>query len=349
MQPNKSSISRYLNDGIPGFEENFADQLSACAEIVFGTVKLSEEEKVFCRQLNREILLLCKSLPQSTQIDALSFLFGYAGTSFNQEINFFKNYYVPAWSVIYWMVDSCPENKKPADRDLKYAARAHSMAMFLHSLDDHLNDGQLSVTHLSLLLRSQAWMRMRNSLEDLCAEVSGGQDIVKNFIDDYYFSVCNSQEIESLDGYCDFFRKQMATWLVVPTLLAKKIAGNDRFILAIQRAYESFGIAWRLLDDIQDIEKDMIEGTHSAIYYCLSEDLKHMWDKQTGRKLDSSNEYAKAIGEFVLKTGSINRIKERICRELESAGAIADRLNMPGLKNEFISLLQPIKNKPDST
>jgi hypothetical protein len=343
MQPNKSSMSRYLNGDSPVFDENLTGKVLSCAEIDFGVVKLSEEEKAFCRQLNREILLLCKSLPQSTQIDALSFLIEYAGVSFNQEINFFKNYYVPAWSVIYWMIGSCSEDKKPTNSDIKHAARAHAMAMFLHSLDDHLNDGQISVTHLSLLLRSQAWMRMSNSLGYLCAEVNRGEDIVNNFIDDYYFSVCNSEEIDSLDDYCNFFRKQMATWLVVPVLLAEKIAGDDRFTRAIQRAYESFGIAWRLLDDIQDIEKDMTVGTHSAIYYSLTEDMKNMWDKKLKAKKDCSNKFTKAILDFVLNRGVINAIIRRICSELESAAAVAESINMSDLKNEFCAMLQPLK------
>jgi len=221
--------------------------------------------------------------------------------------------------------------------------------VLLPPLDDHLNDGQLPASHLHLLLRSQAWMMMNAALECLSAGIDGGEKFVRHCINDYYSSICNREEVECLDSYCEHFRKQMATWMIAPLLLAKKLSPDAGFTGAIQSAYGSFGIAWRLLDDLRDIEADMIKGEHSAVYVCLPEDKRQLWDKQTGRKLDSSNEYAKAIGEFVLKTGSINRIKERICRELESAGAIADRLNMPGLKNEFISLLQPIKNKPDST
>jgi hypothetical protein len=347
MQPNKSSTSRFLNGAAPVSEENFVDRVSSCAEIDFGIVKLSDGEKVFCRQLNKEILLLCKSMPESTQIDALTFLMGYAGVSFDQEINFFKNYYAPAWSVIYWLIHSCPDDKKLANKDINNAISAHAMAMFLHSIDDHLNDGQISVNHLSLLLRSQAWMRMNNALGNLTDGVDDGHEIVKGFIDEYYTGICGSEKIESLDRYCERFRKQMATWLIVPVLITKKIADDTDFTHSIQSAYESFGIAWRLLDDLQDIEKDMIKGTHSAIYYSLFENIKNLWDKKTEAKSDDSSEYPKTILEFVLENSVINRIKERICSELESAAAVADSYNMADLKNEFYSLLQPLKKTPN--
>ena len=337
-----------FNGAVPGMEENLADRVLSYVEIDFGIVNLSEGEKAFCRQLNKEILLLCKSMPESTQIDALSFLMRYAEISFNQEINFFKNYYIPAWSVIYWLIDSCPDDRELTDEDVKNAISAHSMAMFLHSLDDHLNDGQISVNHLSLLLRSQAWTRMNNAVDSLTVGVDGGHEIFKNFIDDYYISICGSQEIGSLDNYCDLFRKQMATWLVVPVLLSKKIAGENEFTNAIQSAYESFGTAWRLLDDIQDIETDMKNGTHSSIYYSLSEDAKRLWDQMTEETLDKSKECANAIWKFILEKGVINRITVRICRELESAVAVADCFNMAGLKNEFHSLLQPLKTAQNS-
>ena len=150
-----------------------------------------------------------------------------------------------------------------------------------------------------------------------------------------------------MDRYCERFRKQIATWLIVPVLITKKITGDTDFTHSIQSAYESFGIAWRLLDDIQDIEQDLIKGTHSAIYYSLSENTKNKWDKKTETKFDDSSEYTKTILEFVLENSVINRTKKRICSELESAAAVADSYNMADLKNEFYSLLQPLKKTPN--
>ena len=51
---------------------------------------------------------------------------------------------------------------------------AHAMALFPHPLDDHLNDGQLATSHLTLLLRSQAWALMTNALKRLADGVEEG-------------------------------------------------------------------------------------------------------------------------------------------------------------------------------
>jgi len=328
-------------------EDKIEDLLSSCSEIDFGAVTLSDGEKEFCSELNNEIILLCKSLPESTQTDALLFFMRYSGTSFGEEFNFFRNYYVPAWSIICWLIQSGPDDKGLEQKDTKNAKTAHSMAMFLHSLDDHLNDHEISVTHLALLLRSQSWMIMNNAINSLADGVDGGKKIVQGFINDYYSGMCGSEEIKSLDSYCDLFRKQMATGLIVPVLMTKKMITDEEFTCAIQTAYGSFGIAWRLLDDIKDIEIDMMKGLHSAIYVCLPENIKNYWDKETEEKKDKNSSYARIVLDYILENSVIERINERICGELESAASIADGYNITGLADEFRCLLTPLKNRQD--
>ena len=325
-------------------EYKVEDLLSFCSEIDFGAVNFSNGEKEFCRELNNEVISLCKSLPESTQTDALLFFMRYFRIPFGQELSIFMNYYVPAWSIIYWLIQSATEGKELEQRYKQNAKIAHSMALFLHPLDDHLNDGQLPATHLTLLLRSQAWTIMNNALSSLADEVDGGGEIVEGFLDNYYSSIKSSQEIVSLDIYCDHFRKQMATWLIVPVLLTKKMAINDQFTDAIQTAYGSFGIAWRLLDDINDIQIDMMKGSHSSIYVCLPEDIKNYWDKHSGERLDNKSGYFKVVLNCILENSVIGRVRERICSELESAASIADGHNLTGLAHEFRCLLNPLKN-----
>ena len=85
-------------------DEKIEDLLSFCSEINFGAVNLTDGEKKFCSEWNSEIISLCKSLPESTQTDALLFFMRYSGLSFGEEINFFRTYYVPTWSIIYWLI-----------------------------------------------------------------------------------------------------------------------------------------------------------------------------------------------------------------------------------------------------
>ena len=136
----------------------------------------------------------------------------------------------------------------------------------------------------------------------------------------------------------------MATWLIVPVLITKKKTSNKEFTDAIQAAYGSFGVAWRLLDDIQDLETDMMKGVHSSVYNCLPEKIREQWDKDTE---DKDIYCVRPILDYVRANNVIGRLKGRICNELESAASAANRYNMTGLADEFCSLLRPLKNGQD--
>ena len=166
--------------------------------------------------------------------------------------------------------------------------------------------------------------------------------MVRGFIDSYYSSIGQSEEIQTLDRYCDLFRKQMATWVIVPVLMTKKMAADEKLTHAIQTAYGSFGIAWRLLDDLKDIETDMLNGDQSAIYICLPEHLQAHWDKGTPKK---DNGRAEIILDYIHEHRVVNTITERLCSELESAAAIVDECHMKSLAHEFRCLLRPLKNR----
>ncbi len=213
------------------------------------------------------------------------------------------------------------------------------MAMILHSLDDHINDGELPASHLTLLLRSQAWMKMINALKNLSGGVDNGERIVIDFIDDYYSSILDPNDINTLESYCDLFRKQMATWLIAPVLIAKKMTIDEGLTDAVQTAYESFGIAWRLLDDINDIQTDMKNGTHSSIYVCLPDKIKKLWDRNSRAESNNENVYSDLIFEYVLDTRLIERIRQRIFKELQSAASISENFNLSGLAGEYRYLL----------
>jgi len=326
-------------------KDRIKDLFSSCSEIDFGAVTLSDGEKGFCSELNNEITLLCKSLPESTQPDALLFLRRFFRIPSGRKFSIFMQYYAPSWSVIYWIIQSCANDKDIEVEDRKWAITAHTMALLLHPLDDHLNDGQIPTSHLTLLFRSQAWMIMNNALNRLADGIDGGHKIVKVFLDHYYAGIFSSERTKSLDDFSDLFRKQMATWLIVPILLTKSIHNDRKVTEAIQSAYESFGIAWRLLDDINDIETDMTKGVHSSVYNCLPENIRNYWDKVKEAK---KNSYSKAILDYILENSVIERIKVRICNELDLAASTADAYNMPDWADEFRCLLSPLKKGRES-
>ena len=326
-------------------EDKIEKFLSDCSAMHFGAARLSEKQNRFYRQFNDENISLCNSLPKCVQEEALRFLKQYSGIKRDEDSDFFKNYHAPSWSVIYWLTHSDHHNGNDLTKeDIHDAVSSHAMAMNLHSLDDHLNDGQIPVNHLTLLLRSQSWMIMNAAFNRLAAGVDGGNKIVQRFLNDYYAGICNPQEPESLDGYCDRFRKQMATWVIVPVLISKKIGLDENWTDAVQKAYESFGIAWRLLDDIQDMEKDMMGGEHSAIYIGLPDKEKIWWDKIPLEKSSNRNGFQKRILDHIVSNGVVELVRKKAVGELESAASIADGIKLTGLADEFRCLVKPLKN-----
>ncbi|MCG6879997.1 MAG: hypothetical protein LJE96_12735 [Deltaproteobacteria bacterium] len=324
-------------------ENKIGDFFSCCSHIDFGPVDLSGDENEFYKGFNHEIISLCDSLPESIQLDALFFFKKYAGLTTGR--NFFKNYYVPSWSIIYWLIRSDSENGKLTKEDIKNSRTAHAMALKLHSLDDHMNDKEIPATHLTLLLRSQSWMIMMNAFEELADGVGGGHEIVRGFINDYYSAICDPEEIESLDNFCSRFRKEMATWLIVPVLMTKRITNDQNFTEAIQMAYGSFGIAWKLLDDIMDIKMDMKNSMPSSVYICLPENIKKLWNKNatTGSNHDSC--HCDAILNCIKQQSVMEKIQQRISMELKSAAAIFENHRMGGLAKELRSLSRPFSGQ----
>ena len=299
--------------------ERTEDFLKACSAFDFGIVSLSEEEKQFSSDMNSEIFLLCKSLPKSTQTDALLFLMKYTGTSIGDESGFLRYYYAPTWSILYWLVQSGPNRERLKEEDIRHAKTSHAMAMLLHPLDDHLKDGQLPVTHLNLLLRSQAWMIMNQRMGRLADGVEDGKGVIEGFIDDYYSGIRSHEDTASLDSYCDLFRKQMAIGLITPALITRRMTTDPSFHRSVETAYGRFGVAWRLLDDIKDIEADVMQGNHSAVYVCLPEDMKKGWDENAGAKGDESSGYRRLLARHLRENRVINGLAERIYSELEGA------------------------------
>jgi len=320
------------------------DYLRNCETIDFGKAKLSKAEGAFYRQFCNEILSFCRSLPLSAQTDAMFFLMKYSGLNLGDEPDFFANYYSPTWSIIYWLTQnrSLPKMRLKKE-DVTSAITAQSMAMFLHSLDDHLTDGQVPVSPLTLLLRTQAWTIMNRAFRTLADGVPAGRRTIHRFIDEYYSSIQDSKELKSLDNYCDLFRRQMAIGMITPTLLSMKMTGISDFTRNLQIAYGSFGIAWRLLDDIRDIGGDIEKGTESSIYLCLPEKIRTQWKNNIFRNRRVAKAATKSILIHILEHSLIDKIKERICTELDSAASLVGGHKMIGLAHEFRCLACPLR------
>ncbi len=315
--------------------------LPPASPIGFGRVRLAPPLEAFRHALNREIIALLHSLPASTHTDAVVFLLEHRGTSFIPQFDYFRHYHAPAWTTLYWIAQH-DHRGRLTPQEYRWAQTAHAMALFLHPLDDHLNDGQLPPSHLNLLLRSQAWLRMQQALKPLAGRVKDGDRLMRAFLDDYYASIATPPPVATLDGYCDHFRKQMATWLIVPVLMVRRQTADLEFAATLQLAYGAFGIAWRLLDDLQDIEPDRCSGTPSAIYHTLPERLRSGWRRDGAAAAQSA---AKEVEAYLATRKAQNTIRDRIARELALAVNSFTGLGLDGLVAELQALALPFKDR----
>jgi len=326
-------------------EDRLSNLLSRCAKTDFGPIDISIDQQAFYHGWNDVLTTLCLSLPESTQTDALLFLMELSKIPLGGELNFFKFAYVPTWSIIYWL-NQWNNGMSRIDKDnMKHAKTGHSIAVFLHYFDHQLREHGEKTTHLALLLRSQSWMVMNNAFKQLAETVEGGENIVQRFIDDYYSSIRRRTTMESLEEYCDNFRRTMATGYIAPFLLTKAITNDEESAEAIRTAFGSFGLAWRLLDDIQDLESDLREARQTSVYFFLPKTLGNAWDSDSSHESDRNENGTRDILNFIIKNRIIDEIREKICHELEAASSIARAYEINGLADEFLRLSIPLRNK----
>jgi len=313
-----------------------------CAPLQFGKPELSKAQIEFYHDLNNEIILIIKSLPASVQTRALLELMDHLGLSARNASDFFSGFYTPAWSILYWLEVSFSHNGKLPAAEMKNIKSVHASAMLLHLLDDHLHDGEIQATHLTILLRSQVWMFMNQALQRIAERDSRGGAIAKGFLDDYYASTVEPKEIDSLDAYCDLFKKQMGTGFIAPVLMAEKMTADDQVIKAVQAAYGAFGTAWRLLDDLQDIPQDLQSGTRSAVYICLPEEGRGYWENNCRGDDSAKTDPSMDIVACLKENKVTEKIQQRICTELDAAASISDAFKIKGFAKELRRLREPL-------
>jgi hypothetical protein len=309
------------------------------ATIRFGEVKCTDEVDAFRHVLNHELITLMESLPAVLHSDAVIFFLNDLKIPILPRFDFFRNYFAPAWSVLYWMEQQAGRQPLLTTADRRNARTAHAMALFLHLLDDHLNDGQLQASHLILLLRSQAWWRMKTALKQMVADVATGDRIVNDAFDAYYGSIGSPPALATLEGYCAHFRNQMATGMIVPRLMASKMGCGDDYTNALTTAYSSFGVAWRLLDDWQDLEEDIQRGCHSAVYFGSPPDVRRLWDSAPEGDRAKPRQKIKTL---VQRYGIGETLRRKIGLELTSAASMMEGIHMTGLADELRCLAEPL-------
>lgn len=293
----------------------------------FGKIELNQDEERLYDVLNQEIINIGKRLPEPLRNLGGIFLMEYGGWMPGESFDFFANYYPPSYTILYWI-----KHYNPKMNETVYflSVRVQALAMFLHSLDDHLCDSQLSTDILKLHLRTEAWNMYIELAEEMCINLNLNQKIISSFTNDYFLGM-TQKDPNNLEGYLSRFRKQWATWILSPGILILGL-GGEQSLEKCKEMYESFGLAWRLMDDLQDWQKDFHSFQISAIYYFLPENLKEKWKDSKSLKDET------VIFQFVEKEYISSHILKLISSELKNSIWLANELGFAGLAKEFESM-----------
>ncbi|NJL61349.1 MAG: hypothetical protein HC903_05370 [Methylacidiphilales bacterium] len=310
--------------------------VEACKAVNFGQIALDEQQTTILASMNREIILLCRSLPASLQDSAVIIIQRYyTGFKISNLLTFFTNFYAPSWSLIHWMQQANPVLQAS---ELESAFSGQAMAYFVYMLDDRLSNGQIPTTHLLLHLRSSAWTKFHHAAIALTKNISNSEELVEELVDNYFSGIHEPEEVDSINSYCNLFCKQLSTTLVIPILIARN-TGFD--ISRIRQAYESFGIAWRLLDDLRGCSHDAFAGELSAIYYLLPLEERQLWLNCQGE--DEESKHWQKLKSYLEQQGILRKLVSHICTSLKEAQKNADLAGLSGYVNQIQQLAIPLR------
>jgi hypothetical protein len=309
--------------------------VAQCATINFGKVSLNPDQTQALSLMNRQIIELCRSLPAPLRDSGLlAIQQHFTGFQLANLTNFFTKFYVPSWSLIYWMQQA---NPMLSEAELEQAICAQGLAYFLHMLDDHISDGQIPISHLLLQLRTHAWTTFTRMAQQLAQPLSEGDTIIQTTLDRYFTGIHNPSEVAGSEAYAGLFRQQLSTTLVIPLLVAHRTGCQ---VAPLQQAYEEFCIAWRLLDDLRDCAEDTFAGQKSGIYHLLTPEYQVLWAACRG--LDETAESWLILRDYLEQSGVLQTLIEQTIDRLDQAQIAAIDCGLTDYAQEMIALSVPL-------
>jgi hypothetical protein len=309
--------------------------VTQCATINFGKVNLNPAQTQALSLMNRQIIELCRTLPVPLRDSGLlAIQQHFTGFQLANLTNFFTKFYVPSWSLIYWMQQA---NPTLSEAELEQAICAQGLAYFLHMLDDHISDGQIPISHLLLQLRTHAWTTFTRMAQQLAQPLPEGEAIIQTTLDRYFTGIHNPPDVTGRDAYAALFRQQLSTTLVIPLLVAHRTGGK---ITPLQQAYEEFCIAWRLLDDLRDCAEDAFAGQKSGVYHLLTPEYQALWVQCQGQ--DETTIAWVQLRDYLEQSGVLQTLIEQTIEHLDEAQIAALACGLTDYASEIIALAVPL-------
>jgi hypothetical protein len=226
---------------------------------------------------------------------------------------------------------------------LDLACKVQAMSLFLHLWDDHLSDGQLAPDLLRLHLRSLAWQAFWNGAEALRAAAGLPQRALDSLVAGYLSTVHRPGLVDTIDAHAERMVAQVGIWRVAP-LLYGQVAAGPAGSAGLTCIVERFSVAWRLMDDIQDVASDICGTQQNAVALALDPAGKLAWATCASRSAGQLRPDAATWPDVhaAIGRGALAATLTHVVQALTEAKAAATALNLDGLAAEIASCQPPM-------
>lgn len=302
----------------------------------FGRAELAPAELELRLGMGEALFALARELPGPLRAAATAFLDVEARGRGPEGL--LRKFPAPLWVCL--SIEEC--ERLPAAL-LAAARAAQPIALLLHLLDDHLCDGQLRCDHALLQLRTRAWSRFEAAIARLAAGLPGADAFAGAQIERYFAAVERPRGPTALADALDRARGEMATWPIVPALCVWRTAGaaaRDAMVAVLERLF----VAWRIVDDLDDIDDDARQGAASVVPCVLSPAGRAAWSHQNDDciGIDASRRDIARLRERVEIEGVAPALARRAHAELARAAADASAAGWPRLAAHLLALARPL-------
>lgn len=299
----------------------------------FGRCELGPAELELRTRLGQHLVDLAHQLPAPLRPAALAFLELEArGRGADQLLRKFPP---PLWCFLLHLGDL------PAPL-LRAAEIGQASALLLHLLDDHLCDAQLRCEPALLQLRTRLWSQFEAAIDRLADGLPDAHAHARARIDHHFASIVRPREPISLHDALARARGEMATWSIVPALCVWRTRGvsiRDHLVDVLERLM----VAWRIVDDLDDIADDARSGAANLVTCVLSPAARELWSNCAQNNARTCDPDALPRLLAAIEREDIPRtLAARAHAELMAAAAGAHELAWPALAAQMLALAAPL-------
>lgn len=221
-------------------------------------------------------------------------------------------------------------------------AEIHVLTLFLHSLDDHIIDGQIQRSTEAMWIRNSLRQRIQELIDLLMRRnpTTGFTTCPHRLLHTYEEALAGKFPAYDLKSYLNRFRKEMSIWKISPCLLETEISGRQERDSPLVAFLEEFSVAYRMVDDLEDTLKDSREGVRSSVYYELGPETREIWER--GAKSGGDPVWIKAFEDSLRTDPGTGRILKRIETTLKESIHRSQEGGWSFLKDQVVSWAEEV-------